>query len=82
MTTRPDGPEVEEARRVAITATKRAENARKWLERVQALAYVMVLFVVLSAAKRWVAPLSDGAILIIIIVFGVFMLLSRWEQGD
>jgi len=81
MTTRPDRPEVEEARQVTIRATKRAENARKWLERVQALAYVVVLFVVLSAAKSWVPPLSDGAILIIIF-FGVSMFLSRWEQGD
>jgi hypothetical protein len=82
MTSHPDRPELEDARQVAIRATKRAENARRWLERGQVLAYVVVLFVVLSAAKTWVAPLSDEVILIVIIFFGVAMFLSRWEQGD
>ena len=83
MTTRPEpNREIEEARLVALSATKRAEKARKWLERGQALAYVVVLFVGLSAAKTWVPPLSDTTTLIVTIVFGVFMFLSRWEQGD
>ena len=74
-------PNIEIAREAALEATRRAENARKWLARGHAVAYLVGLFLVLSAAKSWMPSLSDRTILIVVIVIGVGLAMSRLEEG-
>jgi len=88
MTIHSDNPETdghtrntEIAREATLKAKQRAENARKWLDRGQVLAYLAAVYFVLSTAKSWVPSLSDRTILIAVIVIGVGLAMSRLEEG-
>ena len=86
MTTDSDNPdadrytrELHAAREAAFKATRRAEKARKWLDVGQVIAFGVGLFFLLSAMKTWVPPISDGAIVVVIVIIGLLVLISAWE---
>lgn len=72
--------EAEAAREAALKEKRRAQRAKKWLERVEALASVAVLFLLLSSVKTWVPPLTDRAIVVVVVIVGVLVLISAEER--